>query len=245
MIKKTFKEINLKNNVWIVGDVHGQYKKLKRLLKEIPKKDTICFVGDLVDRGSKSKEIIKLIKRRKFYCVKGNHEELMIDSIKYKNEDAFALWIRAGGSATLYSYMKLKGYDLYRDPNIIEKIKKNKSIMKDIKWLENLPLIIKFSIKNQKPLYISHSGIELYKNDKKIIKKNPDYITLWNREKKKEVNFAINIHGHTIRPKHKIKISKSQIDIDTGASLNLKQHKNGYGMLTAIEYPTLKKIHIK
>lgn len=42
------------SRVMAVGDVHGQYDKLKKLMRKIkfdPAQDKLIFLGDLIDRG--------------------------------------------------------------------------------------------------------------------------------------------------------------------------------------------------
>jgi len=238
------KKINLDKPIWIIGDVHGQYEQLIRLLEKIPKNANICFVGDLIDRGFKSKEVIKLIKEKKYYCVKGNHEDLMINFNKIHK---YPFWIKYGGVETIHSYINIqkdiltKGF--FQNIKLLELLKKDTSFIEDIIWMKSLPRIIKFIIPNEKPLYVSHSSIKLFETDKKILKNNSTYNILWNRKSREEVNFAINIYGHTIVSKENIFISKSHINIDTGAFLNFEYLKQGKGILTAIEYPSFKKIH--
>ena len=235
-MNKNFKTIKLNKPVWVIGDVHGEYKKLIKLLKKIPKKDAVCFVGDVIDRGKDSRKVLNLIRDKKYFIVRGNHEEFMSAALDKKySKDMFPQWIRGGGVDTIKGYVKNFNF---RSSNDFQKLLKNKEIIKDKKWIDTLPLIIKFEFKNKKPLYISHSGLKLYKSDKTIKKENNEYSILLNRKKMKQVNFAVNIHGHTIVSKKDMKISKSQIDVDTGAYL-----KKGY--LTAIKYPSMKRISVK
>ena len=45
------------SRVMAVGDVHGQYEKLKKLMRRIkfdPSQDMLIFLGDLIDRGPES-----------------------------------------------------------------------------------------------------------------------------------------------------------------------------------------------
>ena len=215
--------VKIKDSIWVIGDVHGEYKQLKTLIKKIPKKAKICFVGDLIDKGENSKKIVKLVRDNNYYVVKGNHEEMAINNFK--------IWIQNGGKEAILSYTDKKMKDL----NPLKEYKKNKILIKDIKWFSKLPLIIKFSFKNKnkkiKPLYVSHSGLKMNKEDKKIKKNNPIKFILWNRKKQKEVGYAMNIHGHTPVGKKYSRVSKSQINIDSG------------NYLTAIEYPSLKRVY--
>ena len=213
--------VKLKSPIWIIGDVHGKYNKLLELLDKIPKEDKICFVGDLIDRGRDSKKVVKLIRDNNYYVIKGNHEQMACED--------FNFWIQEGGKIAIKSYSKKSSEDI----NYKEEYQNNQKLKNDIEWFKSLPIIIKFEIDNEKPLYVSHSGIELYENDEDILEKNDVDTILWNRRTMSEVDFAVNIHGHS--PQKEIFVSKSQINIDTGASMS------DYP-LTAIRYPDLKII---
>lgn len=83
-------------NIFIVGDLHGQYDAFMRLLDEagFDKTKDICFsVGDLIDRGPKSQECLLLINEPWFHAVTGNHEEFLTQSDGQLTE----LWLINGG----------------------------------------------------------------------------------------------------------------------------------------------------
>ena len=217
-------KIKIDKSVWVIGDVHGQYDKLIELLDKIPKEDAICFVGDLIDKSRGSKKVVKLIREKNFLCVKGNHEQMSYSD--------YSFWIQEGGKLTINGYSDKYSADI----NYAEEYKTNKKLIEDIAWLKELPLIIKFELDNEKPLYVSHSGLKLNIDDDKIEEINDEDTILWNRRVQDEVDFAINIHGHSPRALDEIFTSKSQINVDTGAQMRSRP-------LTAIQYPSLKLIH--
>jgi serine/threonine protein phosphatase 1 len=98
------------SRVFAVGDIHGCSKTFKKLLLErikIQKSDKIYCIGDYIDRGNDSKGVIDFIlKMRKkgyhIHTLRGNHEELMIDSVK--SEKNFKHWVKNGGDSTLKSF---------------------------------------------------------------------------------------------------------------------------------------------
>ena len=56
------KKVNIsQKGIWVIGDVHGEYEKLRSLLTKIPKDENVCFVGDLIDRGERSAEVVDLV----------------------------------------------------------------------------------------------------------------------------------------------------------------------------------------
>ncbi len=68
---------------WVIGDVHGCYKPLKKLVRRLelkPHKDTLWMTGDLVNRGPKSDRVLRWSIQReqqlgdRFQVVLGNHD---------------------------------------------------------------------------------------------------------------------------------------------------------------------------
>ena len=66
----------------------------------------MILLGDLVDRGPDSwgvvERAIRLENECSLICLKGNHEEMLLDSIK--DPDSLRLWLGFGGDATLESF---------------------------------------------------------------------------------------------------------------------------------------------
>lgn len=70
---------------FVVGDIHGCFKRLETSLWELSfdeSKDRLFSVGDLVDRGPDSELCKEWLSRDWFYAVRGNHEQMAIDSAK-------------------------------------------------------------------------------------------------------------------------------------------------------------------
>lgn len=213
--------VNLTESLWIIGDVHGEFDMLMEVIDQIPEHSTICFVGDLIDRGKDSQKVVAWVKENGHHCTVGNHEVMSVVREMHRE------WLKHGGVETLKSYDE--------NSDIIDTLRSNKDFLNDLDWFRELPFIIKFLIPNEKPLYVSHTGIDLHEEDEEIIKHNRDIHELvFNRKIFKEVDFAVNIHGHSPLQKHMFRIGKSQIAIDTGAGKG--------GFLTAIEYPSLKRV---
>jgi serine/threonine protein phosphatase 1 len=98
------------SRILAIGDIHGCAKTFHKLLFEaiqLRKSDVVYCIGDYIDRGPDSKGVIDLIidLRRKGYQIRtlrGNHEELMLDSAK--DRQAHMDWYINGGDATLRSF---------------------------------------------------------------------------------------------------------------------------------------------
>ncbi|HEX7734360.1 MAG TPA: metallophosphoesterase family protein [Ktedonobacteraceae bacterium] len=91
-----------KPQTYVIGDVHGQLKKLNKLLREIHLVDehqawtggsaTLWFIGDLVDRGPDSIAVLNLVMRLQaeaqqaggqVACLLGNHELMMLAAYRF------------------------------------------------------------------------------------------------------------------------------------------------------------------
>ena len=84
-------------HVWVVSDIHGCYQWLMDELKRRhfnPYEDLLISVGDVIDRGPDSIKCLQLMNEKWFRAVRGNHEQMAIDSLD--NND-FALWTMNGG----------------------------------------------------------------------------------------------------------------------------------------------------
>lgn len=90
---------DVKGNIWIVGDIHGMYQLLMNKLQQQgfnERLDVLLSVGDLIDRGPESDNCLDLLDNHWFYAVRGNHEQMMIDTINDPSFDA-KFWFSHGG----------------------------------------------------------------------------------------------------------------------------------------------------
>lgn len=85
-------------HVWVVGDLHGCHQRLMQALRERhfdPYRDLLVCVGDLIDRGPDSLLCLELLQKPWFRAVRGNHEQMAIDALRYGD---MAMWQVNGGS---------------------------------------------------------------------------------------------------------------------------------------------------
>ncbi len=80
-----FFQIEAKEGIWVIGDVHGEYNKLLRLIQKLPANAQVCFVGDLIDRGRDSAKVVKYVIDNQHKCTLGNHEIMMIKAGEDEN----------------------------------------------------------------------------------------------------------------------------------------------------------------
>ena len=111
------------SRVMAVGDVHGEYEKLKKLMRRIkfdPAQDILIFLGDLIDRGPESLQCFDYVMHlQKQYpdsviYLMGNHEREMLDYFdalaETKDELGVRLlnrtseWLAYGGDRTCPNY---------------------------------------------------------------------------------------------------------------------------------------------
>lgn len=96
---------------FVIGDIHGEYEKLKALLTHIPRRASLVFIGDYIDKGPRSREVVDLIiglkAKRRVVCLTGNHEFKLL---RAWDDDPAALrfLIDYGFQPTLESYTRRK-----------------------------------------------------------------------------------------------------------------------------------------
>lgn len=93
-------EANTDGKDYVVGDIHGCVEDLLAALIALgfdAAVDRLFSVGDLVDRGPNSKKSAELVYEPWFKCVKGNHEELMYETILRNSHTHSATWLWNGG----------------------------------------------------------------------------------------------------------------------------------------------------
>ena len=99
----------MKEKVFAVGDIHGEYDLLKKLLDRWKEEEeTLVFLGDLGDRGPKSKECFLLVQdlvtSNRAVCLSGNHEDIFLSWLD-NPEEKFMWYLRNGGQETLESLL--------------------------------------------------------------------------------------------------------------------------------------------
>jgi serine/threonine protein phosphatase 1 len=94
---QTFK-LNQSGRDYIAGDIHGCFDELQTKLNEIgfnTETDRLFSVGDLIDRGDKSEEVVKWLNNPWFHAVRGNHEQMAIETF-YGDWDSKNYYINGG-----------------------------------------------------------------------------------------------------------------------------------------------------
>jgi serine/threonine protein phosphatase 1 len=186
---------------YVFGDIHGEKEQLFNLLEKINytiSEDRLIFLGDYIDRGQDSFGTYKLIRMLELFneknvFLKGNHEQMMIDSVL--NGEPDRLWAQNGGRTTLSDFdfdeEKLKGA---------------------AKWFNSIP-----SVYPTDDYVFVHAGIKpekmLYQQDK------DDFLWIRNEFLYAEAEMFKDkrtiISGHT--PFDQVQFLDNRIVIDTGS----------------------------
>lgn len=102
--------------IYVVGDVHGCSHLLTKLLDKIflelsiqeklAKTTRLIFLGDIIDRGPDALKCLltieSLVRDYGAELIRGNHEDLMLQTIK-GDDQARKIWFRNGGLETIKS----------------------------------------------------------------------------------------------------------------------------------------------
>ncbi len=213
---------------YAIGDIHGCLKTFQTLLEQInySKSDELFLLGDYVDRGPDSKGVFDHIfhlreEGYKVVCLKGNHEQMLLDSIK--DDRCRKSWLLNGGVQTLMSF----------DAETIHEIPDQYS-----DFMTDLP-----SYYTTDDFIFVHGGLSF--NIKNLFKDESSM--LWERAWYDKVNYKwldkkIIVHGHTPSTKQEIEemgkyIKMNQyINLDCGCFVSQKRADMGF--LTALNLDT-------
>lgn len=113
-------------SIFVVGDVHGNYKSLTSSLEKSGcnvNADTIIFVGDVVDRGKENAKVVNFIAEHKgnIHLICGNHEYQHRQLLKYYRALAKAPAIRKM-AAGIFRHYTPEG-KIFRDKSEIERLR--------------------------------------------------------------------------------------------------------------------------
>jgi serine/threonine protein phosphatase 1 len=202
-----------KHVTYAIGDVHGRLDCLKQLWAKIESHAkqncevfTVVFLGDYIDRGIDSCGVISfVINLQKDYDVialKGNHEQMWLDSLRDSDDRYF--WTSNGGTATEVSY----------DVSNFESAEQRYNVMSDhITWLETLPLTYETDTH-----FFVHAGI----HPNIALADQHEGQLLWIRDPfllHMEPFEKFIVHGHTIwhYDQYRLKRKHIRCNVDSGA----------------------------
>jgi serine/threonine protein phosphatase 1 len=118
-----YREIDLAQRLYVVGDLHGCIAETEIMLKhlevseELTAEDVVIFIGDYIDRGADSKLVVEALLsfRVRFpqtIFLKGNHEEMLLSFLGFGAVESGLSYLANGGEKCLVSY----GFSLETPP---------------------------------------------------------------------------------------------------------------------------------
>ena len=129
---------------YIMSDIHGSYKELKRALSIWDKeKDILVILGDLIDRGPDSRKVVQKLmslqkkNRDKVIVLKGNHEDMFASWIKHEDEELLNVYYNTIHNEAISSFLGIRDVYNYYPSYLASEMKAKFS--KEIEWLSNLP----------------------------------------------------------------------------------------------------------
>lgn len=97
----------------VISDIHGCYEAWLSLLEKVDydkERDQLLILGDYVDRGPNSREVVEhLIYLHDVHgavVLKGNHDQRLVDLMRFKDEAVIRKFLSHGGRATVKSYLQ-------------------------------------------------------------------------------------------------------------------------------------------
>lgn len=203
---------NKNRTVYAVGDVHGHYELLTEVLEWIREDREargvdaqLVMLGDYVDRGPDSRKVVDTlindVTDLNPVCLLGNHEDMMLQSIREPISEISGAWYLAGGSSTLESY----GWSAMKHGTDLSFIPKE-----HVEFLEKLPLMYE----DEDRIYV-HAGLRpgVDLQDQTV----QDLLWIRHEFLQSDASFGkLVVHGHTPVRKGP-DIHPNRINLDTGA----------------------------
>lgn len=178
--------------IYVTSDIHGRLDRLKRLIKkiELSETDKLYIIGDLVDRGEEPIETIEFVMDHpQIEVIMGNHDEMMLYSLKYKDEVQMERWSRNRCEPTVLGFNKRTKEEQDRILSYIEGLPYYKII-------DNKFLLVHAGFEPSRLL----ENMETMSLEEALIEQKDRLV--WVREdfvKNKALDNLITIFGHTPR----------------------------------------------
>ncbi len=224
--------------IYAISDIHGCYKTLQVLLQKLeykPSEDRCFFLGDYIDRGPSSKAVLDFLidlkqHNNRLTILRGNHEQMMLDTFKNNRKEDYLLWKQNGCETTLQNFGVPPG-----DYDLIEHIPSTY-----IDFIESLPYFAEYD-----QFLLAHAGFNFQSGDPF----NDTNSMLWIRDEDYDKTLSEGktiIHGHTQRPVFqilkKINNKSNVICIDSGC---VYKKVLDLGWLSALNLETFELISVK
>lgn len=203
-----------------ISDIHGQHMLLIAVLSEAAKfidanripydQVKFVFMGDYIDRGPHSRHVLDMLMQLRdspgpfeFIILRGNHDDMMLQALRYRLKMQEDCWLQNGGVTTLENYglqtgqLDQEAIDLHLD------------------FIETMPLFHE----DEDRVYV-HAGV---RGDFTDMSAQAEVDLIWMRPKEMEqcwpegpAERKLVVHGHT--PFH-LGFAGKTIGIDGGCFL--------------------------
>lgn len=183
-----------------ITDIHGCLDLLRLLVQKCvdcaaqngDANPLFVFLGDYIDKGPESAGVIAYLRdlerKADIRCLRGNHDQMFIEAIKYSVMDDLSL--NAGAFLSTAKSYGFNHPDL--DMDLIEAMRNDERVLEDVEWLDALPYSWEDAYR-----YFVHAGINPYI----ALDRQPNFDRLWIRDhflNYIEAPFPkIIVHGHT------------------------------------------------
>lgn len=163
--------------IYAVSDIHAERDKLVKALIQAElvdqdlnwksKYNKLIICGDSIDRGPHSKEtldlLIHLSNSGNLVILHGNHEEMLLDSLRGNSQSAewFSIWLNSGGQEMMINLgaSKKKSYSINELKELINP--------EHIKFIQKMKRFHIEEIEDQRVLFV-HAGVNPSKYLKSI-----------------------------------------------------------------------------
>lgn len=95
----------------VIGDLHGRFDLFEKAVAALPWDcETVVFLGDYVDRGPQSAQLVAALRKgspsveQRWVILRGNHEDMMVESVLDELIGTDSMWMVHGGLQTLASF---------------------------------------------------------------------------------------------------------------------------------------------
>ena len=94
--------------VYVCSDIHGLWDRYEKAINMLTKDDTMYILGDVIDRAEFGIKIIKdIMARDNVHLLIGNHEHMMLKSLRECNEKEKQVWHVPANSGGITEFMFL------------------------------------------------------------------------------------------------------------------------------------------
>ena len=220
---------------YAISDIHGCLKTLLALLQKIENNsinNTFYFLGDYIDRGPDSKAVLDYMinfrNHNNAHFIKGNHEQMMLNTYISGTIYDYSLWKQNGSEQTMHSFSV---------PSGAHDIKKYIPLMY-IDFIESMPYYLELE-----NFFLVHAGFN-FNSDNPFTDTNSMLWTRFEENNTKFTNGKYIIHGHVPTSVEQIMLhlheKRNILSIDSGCVYN---QFNDLGKLSALNLDTMELIY--